>query len=196
MKKALCFILMGCIVQLMGCRGWTTENPPIHPNPNMDVQPKYKPYRTSDWFLDKRSMRMPVEGTIARGELKLDTHLYEGKNGGQWVDSLPRSIVLNRKSMKQGQTAFNIHCAACHGQTGAGNGLVGKRMVVAPTSLHSDYLYAQPLGHFYDVISNGIRTMPSYRHQISVEDRWLIVAYIRALQWSQNEEALKKRLTH
>jgi len=155
----------------------------------MDTQLKYKPYRKSEWFPDGRAMRPVVEGTVARGKLRDDDHLYTGKVNGEVVKNFPSQIQLNRATLERGKSRFNIHCAPCHSQTGDGSGLVGKRMAVKPTSVHSAYMYSQPIGHFFDVISNGIRTMPSYRHQISVEDRWLIAAYIRTLQLSQNAEA-------
>lgn len=148
-----------------GCRGWTSEEPPIHPNPNMDTQIKYKPYRESDFFSDKRDMRPRVEGTVARGDL-------EGK-------TQPR---ITYQLMKRGQSRFCIYCAPCHSAYGSGDGMVGVKLPIKPTNLHSDYMRAKPLSHFVDVMTHGIRTMPSYKHQIPMEDRWAIAAYVKALQ--------------
>lgn len=169
-----------------GCRGYTSEDPPIHPNPNMDTQQKGRPYRESDFFDDGQYMRMPIEGTVARGQLKEDEHFYFGKTNGQLATSFPTSLVLDKPFLERGQLLFNRNCAACHGLQGDGSGLVGRRLMVKPTSLHSDYMYGLPPGHYFDVISNGIRTMQSYKHMITEKDRWAITAYIRSLQMSQD----------
>jgi mono/diheme cytochrome c family protein len=155
----------------------------------MDIQLKYKPYRESDFFADKRDMRPPVEGTVARGQLKEDDHYYRGMIDGKPAHSFPSSVVVNKKLLERGQNRYNIYCRSCHDGTGSGNGMVGRRMQIKPTTFHSDYMYAQPVGHFFDVITNGIRTMPSYRHQVPEADRWAIAAYIRALQLNQDPNA-------
>ncbi len=170
----------------MGCRGYTSEEPPIHLNPNMDTQRKGKAYRESDFFTDKQYMRAPIEGTIARGELKEDEHFYLGKVSGQLAQSLPQAITIDENFMKRGQHMYERTCAACHGSSGNGDGLVGRRLMVKPTSLHSDYMYGLSPGHYFDVITNGIRTMQPYKHMISETDRWAVVTYIRSLQISQD----------
>lgn len=169
-----------------GCRGYSSEKPPIHVNPNMDTQEKGKPYRESDFFEDGTYMRKPIPGTIARGQLKEDEHFYLGKVHGEPAKSFPSQLVIDEKFIHRGQQVFNRACAACHSQTGDGGGLVGKRLLVPPTSLHSEYMYGLPPGHYFDVISNGIRTMQSYKHMLSEHDRWATVAYIRSLQMSQD----------
>ena len=130
-------------------------------------------------------MRMPVAGTVARGDLQADHVYYQGKNAdGSLVASSPVPITLDL--LKRGQERYNIYCAPCHDRTGAGQGIVIKKGFLPPPSLHLDRLREAPDGHFFDVISKGIRNMPAYNHQIQVADRWAIVAYIRALQRSQN----------
>ncbi len=153
------------LLTLSGCRGWTSTEPPVHPNPNMDTQIKYKPYRESEFFEDKRDMRPRVDGTVARGDLA---------NKDQ--------PVITYKLMQRGRERFNIYCAPCHSAYGDGNGMVGRKLPIKPTTFHSDFMRTQPLQHFVDVMTNGIRTMPSYKHQIPMEDRWAIAVYVRALQ--------------
>lgn len=177
------------ILAIANCRGWTSEDPPIHPNPNMDTQIKYKPYRESDFFTDKRDMRPPVEGTVSRGNLKADDHYYRGMVNGKPALRFPSLVVVNKTLLERGHNRFNIYCASCHGRAGGGDGMVGRRMQIKPTTFHSDYMYAQPVGHFFDVMTNGIRTMPSYKHQVPEADRWAIAAYIRALQLNENPGA-------
>lgn len=183
---ACIFLLATLLIGNFGCRGYSSEQPPIHLNPNMDTQEKGKPYRESDFFEDGHYMRMPIEGTIARGQLKEDEHFYFGKVNGEIAKSFPSQLVMDEAFLKRGQRVFNNVCAACHAPEGSGNSLVGRRLLVKPTSLHSEYMYGLPPGHYFDVITNGIRTMASYKHMISEKDRWAIVAYIRSLQMSQD----------
>jgi hypothetical protein len=166
-------------------RGKPSEDPPIHLNPNMDSQPKYEAQGKSEFYKNKSTMRMPVPGTIARGELREDNAYYNGKSlDGELLYRLP--IDINLQVLKRGRERYNIYCSPCHDQIGAGQGIVVKKGFLPPPSLHLDRLRESPDGHFYDVITNGIRNMPAYKHQIPVYDRWTIVAYIRALQRSQN----------
>ncbi|MCA9507634.1 MAG: cytochrome c [Myxococcales bacterium] len=187
MKKFLVFAPLLLLILLeVGCRGYTTDKPPIHVNPNMDTQEKGRPYRESDFFQDGTYMRAPIEGTVARGALKEDEHFYFGKINGQFARSLPKNLVIDEKFLQRGQRVFNRTCAACHADIGDGDGLVGRRLTVKPTSLHSDYMYGLAPGHYFDVITNGIRTMQSYKHMINENDRWAVVTYIRSLQISQD----------
>ena len=174
------------LVLMIGCyRGSPSEDPPIHLNPNMDHQPKYKAQAESDFFKDGATMRMPVPGTVARGDLRADHVYYQGKNAdGTLVNEAP--VRIDMDLLKRGQERYNIYCAPCHDRTGAGQGIVIKKGFLPPPSFHLDRLREAPDGHFFDVISNGIRNMPAYNHQVQVADRWAIVAYIRALQRSQN----------
>lgn len=146
-------------------------------------QPRTKPHRPSDFFSDGRSDRQPVAGTIARGELHEDAHLYTGRVNGQLVTTFP--FPVTRDVLLRGQERFNIYCTPCHDRLGNGNGMVVRRGYKAPHSLHIDRLREAPAGHFFDVITNGLGSMPDYAAQIPVRDRWAIIAYVRALQLSQ-----------
>lgn len=187
-------VMLNLMFSTLGCRGYTTESPPIHLNPNMDTQEKGRPYRHSDFFEDGQYMRKPIAGTIARGLLKEDEHFYYGKVNGELAKSFPKDLVVDEAFLRRGQIMFDRTCSVCHAREGNGNGLVGKRLLVPPTSFHSEYMYSLPPGHYFDVISNGIRTMQSYKHMISYRDRWAITAYIRSLQMSQdiNGEWIKR----
>ena len=152
---------------------------------DMQDQPKYKPQRPSDFFADGRSERQPVEGTIARGTLDEDTAFYEGKDAaGKDIEAFP--IAVDKAVIERGQQRFDIYCAPCHGRIGNGLGMIVRRGFKQPPSYHIDRLREAPVGHFYDVISNGYGAMLNYASQVQPRDRWAIVAYIRALQYSQN----------
>jgi mono/diheme cytochrome c family protein len=152
---------------------------------DMQDQPKYKPQRPSDFFADGRDGRPEVEGTIARGELHEDAAFYDGKDAaGKDIDSFP--ITVNKAVIERGRQRYDIYCAPCHGRLGNGMGMIVQRGFKQPPSYHIERLRNAPVGHFYDVISNGYGAMLNYAQQIQVRDRWAIVAYIRALQYSQN----------
>lgn len=172
------------LLAMIGCRGQPSSEPPIHLIPNMDTQEKYKPQSESKFFADKRTMRTPVEGTVARGFLKEDDAFYRGKTGETFVASMP--IELTSELMARGQERFEIFCAPCHSKVGDGKGLVASRGLVPIPSYQDERLRNMPDGELYSAISNGVRTMPSYRHQIPEADRWAIVGYVRALQRAQN----------
>jgi hypothetical protein len=180
------FILIVSIAILIGCaQKRPSENPPIHLNPNMDDQPKYEAMEKSEFFLDKSTMRMPVEGTVARGKLNENSAYYMGKHAdGTFVKKMP--VQMSLSLLKRGQKRYTIYCTPCHGGTGSGQGIVIKKGFLVPQSYHIDRLRDIEDGYIYDVISNGIRNMPSYGYQIPVADRWAIVAYVRALQRSKN----------
>jgi mono/diheme cytochrome c family protein len=151
---------------------------------DMHDQPKYIPLRASTFFTDSRSARPLVEGTVARGQLRADPLLYAGKQNGADATAFPFSI--DARVMARGQERFDIFCSPCHGRTGFGDGMIVRRGYRHPPSLHDDRLRAVPVGHFFDVISNGFGAMPDYAAQVRAEDRWAIAAYIRALQRSQH----------
>ncbi len=149
---------------------------------DMHNQPKFVPLRESSFFPDHRSERPLVDGTVARGEIETDELLYTGKTGGQDATAFPFPVTWD--VMRRGQERFNIYCSPCHSRTGDGDGMVVRRGFRAPPSFHIDRLRQAPVGHFFDVITNGFGAMPDYRPQIPVRDRWAIIAYIRALQAS------------
>ena len=152
---------------------------------DMHVQPRLNPLSRSDFFTDQRSARPPVEGTVARGQLREDTYLYTGKVGDNPGDYMP--FPVTKEVLERGRERYNIYCAPCHSRVGDGNGFVPSRgFARKPPSFHIQRLRQAPLGYFYDVMTNGFGIMPDYASQISPRDRWTIVAYIRALQLSQN----------
>jgi hypothetical protein len=151
---------------------------------DMHVQPKYLPYEPSEFFADGRSERQPVEGTVARGQLRIDEELYTGKVDGKLVNEFPFPIGAN--DILRGQERYNIYCSPCHDYTGSGRGMIVMRGFPPPPSYHIDRLRQAPLGHFFDVMTNGYGSMYSYASRITPEDRWRIAAYIRALQLSEN----------
>jgi mono/diheme cytochrome c family protein len=151
---------------------------------DMHDQPKYEPYERSEIFDDSRASRLPVAGTVARGQLDDDDHLVAGKIGDQFADTFPYAITLD--IVQRGQQRYEIYCTPCHGRSGRGNGMIVQRGYRPPPSFHIDRLRQERPGYFYDVIARGFGAMPDYAAQIAVRDRWAIVAYIRALQLSQN----------
>jgi mono/diheme cytochrome c family protein len=147
---------------------------------DMHNQPKYKPLRESGFFGDQRSERPLVEGTVARGDLGADEYLDTGMVDGQPVTAFPFAVTA--EVMARGRERYDIFCSPCHGRTGDGDGMVVRRGFRAPPSFHIDRLRQQPVGHFFDVMTNGFGAMPDYQAQIPVRDRWAIGAYVRALQ--------------
>jgi len=150
---------------------------------DMHVQPRYNPYDAATAFDDGRSARLPVPGTIARGQLHLDTLLYTGKVDGKDAEVFP--FPITRADLDRGRERFNIYCSPCHDVTGSGRGMIVLRGFPQPPSFHIDRLRQAPPGHFFDVMTNGLGVMYSYASRVSPEDRWRIAAYIRALQLSQ-----------
>ena len=151
---------------------------------DMHNQTKMKPYRSSRFFADGQGSRLPVADTVARGQLRENQLFYTGQTAdGEMVAEIPMPVT--RQVLERGQQRFNIYCAPCHGRTGEGQGMVVRRGYKRPASLHDPRLVASPAGYFYDVMTNGFSVMPSYASQITPEDRWAIVAYLRALQLSQ-----------
>lgn len=150
----------------------------------MHDQPRYEPLEGSSFFADQRSARPLVEGTVPRGFLRTDEQLYTGKSGGQPVDTFP--FPITKQVLERGRERYNIYCSVCHGRDGTGNGMIVQRGFTHPPSFHIDRLRQAPVGHFFNVMTNGIGAMYSYASRVRPEDRWAIAAYIRALQLSQN----------
>ena len=151
---------------------------------DMHDQPKYIPLRESTFFGDARSARALVAGTVARGQLHEDALLYTGKVNGADTTMFP--FRIDDRVMSRGRERFDIYCSPCHGRTGQGDGMVVLRGYRRPPSFHQDRLRDAPVGHFFDVITNGFGAMPDYAAQIRAEDRWAIIAYVRALQLSEH----------
>lgn len=158
---------------------------------DMYQQPKIKSQSENLLFSDSRGTRMPVMGTIEFGKPREDTVFYTGyMENGKLAREFP--IVINEKVMARGRERFNIYCQHCHGAAGDGKGMIAQRgfALVRPIgNYHTDRLRQMPVGHFFDVITNGYGTMYGHASRIKPEDRWAIVAYIRALQFSQSADA-------
>jgi mono/diheme cytochrome c family protein len=180
---------------------------------DMQDQPKMKPYRSTTFFQDGLSGRQPIEGTIARGFLRTDTELFTGKKAkapgapataasptaspsaspgdqGAVANSFPDDVEtfpfpITEQTVRRGRERYEIFCSVCHGLTGNGDGMIVRRGFRRAASFNDDRLRQAPVGHFFDAITNGWGAMPSYASQIPVQDRWAIIAYIRALQLSQ-----------
>ena len=169
-------ISMGCLATaalcLFGCRM------------DMHIQPKYLPYEPTSFFADGRSERQPVPGTIARGQLRLDELLYTGRENGVVVDKFP--FPLTRADLDRGRERYNVYCTPCHDYTGSGRGMIVQRGFPQPPSYHIQRLRDAPVGHFFQVMTNGFGAMYSYAARVDTADRWRIAAYIRVLQLSQN----------
>lgn len=189
MRRSFLTGLVLVALLVAGCRDTRSGNPPIHPNLDMDFQQKFGPQEANPFFEDNAAMRTPVPGTVARGNLKDNSSLYRGRDAdGDYVDRVP--ITVDRRVLERGQERYDIYCTPCHGKTGDGNGIImrGDYGYTPAPSYHTDRLRQAPDGYLYDAIANGVRTMPAYGQKVPVKDRWAIVAYIRALQRSQNAE--------
>ncbi|HEU0253016.1 MAG TPA: cytochrome c [Pyrinomonadaceae bacterium] len=177
---------------------------------DMQDQPKMKPFRGTTFFGDGMSSRQPIEGTVARGFLRTDTAYFTGKKTpaiqgqaaqgpvqagqAQAANSFPDDVEtfpfpVTREMVDRGRQRYDIFCSVCHGLTGNGDGMIVRRGFRRAASFNDDRLRQAPVGHFFDAITNGWGAMPSYASQIPVQDRWAIIAYIRALQLSQQNLA-------
>jgi mono/diheme cytochrome c family protein len=154
---------------------------------DMQNQPKFIPLRENTFYPDGRSARAPMEGTIARGQLEDDPLLYTGKVNGQEADQFP--FAIGEPELARGRERFNIYCSPCHSQLGDGNGMIVQRGFKRPPSYYEPRLLKAPVGHFFNVMTNGWGAMGDYSAQVPVADRWRIAAYIRALQLSQTARA-------
>lgn len=150
----------------------------------MQDNPRHEPLEASRVFADLSASRPLVAGTVARGFLNDDDFLYTGKVDGVPVSEFP--FAITRKELDRGESRFNIYCAPCHSRLGDGRGMVVQRGFRQPPSFHIDRLRQAPPGYVFDVVTNGFGVMPDYRAQLTVEDRWAVVAYLKALQLSQN----------
>lgn len=160
---------------------------------DMANQERFKAQQAAPIFADGRELRPQVAGTLAQGDLREDPHFYQGLVNGEWATTYPPEVDQSTAFIRRGQQRFNTYCSPCHGLGGAGDGIVAKRATDLntfgwnpPTSLVGDVVRERPHGHIFNTITNGIRTMPPYGDQIPEQDRWAIIAYVRALQLSQN----------
>ena len=179
---------MGAVAMLLfGCRL------------DMHVQPKYLPYEPTDFFGDGRSERQPVPGTVARGQLRVDELMFSGRENGVVADKFP--FPITKADLDRGRERFNVYCTPCHDYTGSGQGMIVQRGFPQPPSYHIQRLRDAPVGHFYEVMTNGFGAMYSFAARVEPADRWRIAAYIRVLQLSRNAkiedvpEAERQKLT-
>jgi hypothetical protein len=170
-KAALLAVMLGTL-SAIGCRQ------------DMHNQPRYKPLAPTDFFGDGRSERPSIDDTVARGQLHLSDARYTGKVNGKDIDYFP--IQITRGDLTRGRERFDIYCSPCHGRVGDGRGMIVLRGFKQPPSYYDPRLVTAPVGHFFDVMTNGFGAMYSYASRVPVDDRWRITAYIRALQVSQN----------
>lgn len=195
LKNKILWTVIGLTMLAVGCRY------------DMQDQPRYKPYKESNFFNNKMASRDLPEGTVARGQLRANKALYTGKkdvtgtpatpttavdaSGNTVVTSFPDAIEefpvpVTKELVDRGEQRYKVFCIVCHGPTGNGDGMIVRRGFSKPPTYNDDRLRNAPVGHFFDVITNGYGKMNSYASQIPVADRWAIVAYIRTLQLSQN----------
>jgi mono/diheme cytochrome c family protein len=193
MSRVTLFALALAALSAVGCRGEISQEPPVAILRNMYFQPRYNPQAYSAFFEDKRTMRQPVAGTVAR-EMEISPTLAEGRtsDGTGFVDSIPIAVVQRvgdmEKLVTRGQGRYGVYCVPCHDGLGAGKGLViqrAKNQAFQPPSFHDARLRAMSDGQLFQTISYGANNMPPYGQVVPVDDRWAIVAYVRALQVSQ-----------
>jgi mono/diheme cytochrome c family protein len=183
---AICTVM---VVVIAGKRGDMSRRPPIELFPDMVRQPKLRPQSPDAFFQDDgRGSRMPVEGTVARedihyADLPANTGHLPGKPTN-FVETIP--VEVTAKLLARGQQRFQINCSPCHGAQGDGNGItkkIGAMAVVA--NLHDKRIVEMPDGEIFNTITHGKNLMGPYGPNVTVEDRWAIIAYVRALQLSK-----------
>ena len=170
-RRLVCALVAAASATLAGCRQ------------DMHDTPRYEIYETNPQYADGRASRNLPVGTVARGELRADDHFYTGKNGEFFATSFP--FEVGAADLARGQERYTVYCTPCHGQLGDGKGMVVQRGLRQAASYHQDRLHNIAPGYFFDVITNGFGAMQGYAEQIPPRDRWLIAAYVRALQLSR-----------
>lgn len=181
-RAALTVGAAALMMMLAGCAN-IQRDPPVQVWDDMKHQPKFKAQSEmeTEVFANGRVTQQPVVDTVIRGKMHEDTPFFTGQENGMYVGKIP--VPVTAELLKRGQTKFNIHCSPCHDQTGMGKGIVPTRVPAwQPANLTDDRIVQYADGEIFDVITNGRRTMTSYRYFITVEDRWAIIAYVRALQ--------------
>jgi hypothetical protein len=174
MQKLNKLVLLGvfaCVGLLAGCRQ------------DMHDEPKFFPQRGTNFYPDGRSVRPQVANTVARNQLHADSYFYTGFINGKEGNGMPFPVTM--KVLERGQERYNIYCTPCHSRVGNGMGMIVDRGYTHASDYHVARLETAPLGHFFNVMTNGYGAMPDYSAQIAPVDRWAIVAYIKALQLSQ-----------
>lgn len=192
MKSSNLFSMLALsLVGLFGCRGEVSEDPPVTLIRNMHNQPKYKAQAGSKYFADGRAMRPSLDGTVSQEAYMSDDDIATGRTPDDldYVREIPKKVAESfggtSAMLSRGKERFGIYCAPCHGLVGDGNGVVAQRGLNGVASLHQDRIRQGTDGQLYATIANGVRRMPGYAAQIPVNDRWAVVAYVRALELSQ-----------
>jgi len=195
------FFLVVLAVSILGFRGSISTRPPLELIPDMDHKAKYKPQAESPFFADGRADRPLPAGVVAYGRtstsgapdatfLHADDATDFGKNAdGSWVVGFPKSVKVDARLMARGQDRFTIYCAPCHGALGDGNGITKQYGMGATPSYHDDRLRKMAEGEIFNTITNGKGNMLSQADKLSAEDRWAVIAYVRALQRAENGTA-------
>lgn len=180
MRRAL--LAASLMLSLTGCvRGCTSSRPPIHVNPNMDLQPKYQAQEASQFFYDGATMRPPIPGTVALDDPIEETVIDTGKDeAGVFVADSP--VPVDDALLARGAERYAIYCAPCHTDNGNGQGILFQRGKVPTADLAGEKVLPMPDGQIFDVITNGSGLMPGYRWPIGAKDRWAIVAHVNTLQ--------------
>ena len=197
MRHVYLITLFVCVlvVSILGFRGSIFTAPPldVFPEwafPSMEHQPKFRPQSASTFFADGRADRVPPAHTVARGMLREDDHLYRGKDSaGAFTAGFPAGLAIDAAFLQRGQANYQIYCAPCHSATGDGNGITKRYGMGATPTYHDARLRTMPDGEIYNTITNGKNTMLPYADKILPEDRWAVVAYVRALQRAQQGTA-------
>ncbi len=197
-------VIVAGVIALAGFRGEKSPNPPLQIFPDMKAQPRFDPQHPTSFFADGRADRKPVEGTIPMGYTlenrfsqtsannltdgahftNVPDYLNTGKIGETYGNGIPVEVSVTL--LERGRQRFNINCAICHGKTAAGDGIIKSYGLATIASLQDERIRTMPDGQIFSTITNGKSTMGAYGPQIAVEDRWAIIAYLRALQKSQN----------
>ena len=193
MRHVYLITLFVCVllVSVLGFRGTTFTEPPLDlfPEwafPSMEHQPKLRPQSENEFFADGRADRMPPARTVARGMLRIDDHLHQGKDAaGAFAAGLPAGITVELAFVQRGRDQYQIYCLPCHGATGDGNGITKRYGMGATPTYHDPRLRDMPDGEIFNTITNGKNTMLPYADKLAPEDRWAVVAYVRALQRAQ-----------
>ncbi len=189
MRYVYLIFILGVVgtLSILGPRGSKSTKPPLEVFPDMDRMPKYHPQAESAFFADGRTDRLPVAGTVARGEYLEDNYLGTGKNGEAFGNGFP--ITVNNEAMARGEDRYNIYCVVCHGGAGDGDSITKQYGMLTVANLTDQRLVDYTDGQLYDVVKNGKGLMFGLADRLSVEDRWNVVLYVRALQRAANGTA-------
>ena len=178
-------LVVVAVVSIAGFRGSVSRKPPIEVLPDMDRQPKIRPQTPSTFFADGRASRLPVEGTVARNSHYLENALTTGLVEGSTNFVAINPVQVTEAVMERGKQRYQIYCSPCHGLTGDGNGITKQFGMSVVANLHDPRIVEMPDGEIFHVITHGRNLMGPYNSQVEIEDRWAIVAYVRALQFAQ-----------